>query len=97
MYLADALHRRGSEGTAASLDSPLPPIVSLGIPRSFIAQGKPDRILAKLGLDGPGIASSTRDALEALAGTGFKGVGSGAATGSSAALPATAISNDALD
>ncbi len=97
MYLADALHRRETEGSAASLDGPPPPIVSLGIPRSFIAQGKPDRILARLGLDGPGIASSTREALEALARTGFNGAGSGAGAGSSAALPATVISNDALD
>jgi 1-deoxy-D-xylulose-5-phosphate synthase len=32
----------------------------LGIPRQFIAQGKPDAILANLGLDGPGIAESVR-------------------------------------
>ena len=28
-----------------------PPVISLGIPRAFIPQGKPDRILARLGLD----------------------------------------------
>ena len=33
---------------------------TLGIPRHFIAQGKPDRILAQLGLDGPGLARTVR-------------------------------------
>jgi deoxyxylulose-5-phosphate synthase len=37
----------------------------LGVPRSYIAQGKPDLILAELGLDGPGIASTVTAALAA--------------------------------
>ena len=36
----------------------------LGIPRSYIAQGRPDDILASLGLDGPGIARSVRELLD---------------------------------
>jgi 1-deoxy-D-xylulose-5-phosphate synthase len=34
----------------------------LGIPREFIAQGKPDQILEDLGLNGAGIAESVRRA-----------------------------------
>jgi 1-deoxy-D-xylulose-5-phosphate synthase len=33
-----------------------PPVITLGIPRAYLAQGKPDRILARLGLDGTGLA-----------------------------------------
>jgi len=42
---------------------PLPPVRLLGIPRRFLAQGKPDAILAMLGLDGPGIAASVTEAM----------------------------------
>ena len=49
-FLLDAM--RCLPGT----DRPQPPVRILGVPRSYIAQGKPDRILAELGLDGPGIA-----------------------------------------
>src|SRR5579864_1277576 len=35
---------------------PLPAVCVLGVPPRFIPQGKPDGILADLGLDGPGIA-----------------------------------------
>jgi len=45
------------------LERPVPPVRVLGVPRGFIAQGKPDRILADLGLDGPGIAQSVTRAL----------------------------------
>ena len=55
MFIADAL-RASAPGSA-------PPIISLGIPRSFIPQGKPDRILVRLGLDGAGLARSVREAL----------------------------------
>ena len=37
------------------------PAVS-GVPRQYIAQGRPDDILASLGLDGAGIAESVRRA-----------------------------------
>ena len=50
MFLADAIRGRCPLRPAA------PPVRLLGIPRAYIAQGKPDRILAELGLDGPGLA-----------------------------------------
>ncbi len=56
MYLADALRRSCPCGAA-------PPVISLGIPRAFIPQGKPDLILARLGLDGAGLARSVREAV----------------------------------
>jgi 1-deoxy-D-xylulose-5-phosphate synthase len=56
MFLADAVRASCARGAA-------PPVISLGIPRTYLAQGKPDRILARLGLDGPGLARSVRDAL----------------------------------
>jgi 1-deoxy-D-xylulose-5-phosphate synthase len=37
-----------------------PRIANLGVPVQFIPHGKPDAILADLGLDGPGIAGSVR-------------------------------------
>jgi 1-deoxy-D-xylulose-5-phosphate synthase len=42
----------------------IPPALVLGIPVSYIPQGKPPAILAQLGLDGPGIAASVRNVLE---------------------------------
>jgi 1-deoxy-D-xylulose-5-phosphate synthase len=56
-FLLDAM--RGLPG----IDRPLPPVRILGVPRSYIAQGKPDSILSDLGLDGPGIASAVSRAL----------------------------------
>ena len=41
-----------------------PPVRVLGIPCAYIPHGKPDAILAKLGLDAEGIASEVREALE---------------------------------
>jgi 1-deoxy-D-xylulose-5-phosphate synthase len=40
-----------------------PPVLVLGIPVSYIAHGDPDRILAQLGLDGPGIAAAVAKTL----------------------------------
>lgn len=40
-----------------------PPVLVLGIPDEYIAQGKPDQILASLGLDASSIAASTTKAL----------------------------------
>ncbi len=60
MFLADVLQRSLPLGT-------MPPVVVRGIPRSFLAQGRPDRILARLGLDAEGIARTVRDSLGALA------------------------------
>ena len=55
-FLVDALR-------LSSTDRPLVPVRTLGIPRRYLAQGKPDAILTDLGLDGPGIASSVLEAL----------------------------------
>jgi 1-deoxy-D-xylulose-5-phosphate synthase len=44
-----------------------PPVLILGTPPEYIAQGKPAAILASLGLDAPGIAASVRRALAATA------------------------------
>ncbi|HYA45753.1 MAG TPA: transketolase C-terminal domain-containing protein, partial [Acidimicrobiales bacterium] len=41
-----------------------PPVLNLGVPTAYIPHGKPDRILAQLGLDGPGIAASVLKAVE---------------------------------
>jgi 1-deoxy-D-xylulose-5-phosphate synthase len=60
MFLADALRASCALGTA-------PPVVNLGIPRTYLAQGKPDRILARLGLDGPGLAAAVHEALQGIA------------------------------
>jgi 1-deoxy-D-xylulose-5-phosphate synthase len=81
MFLADALRSSCACGAA-------PPVVSLGIPRSFIPQDKPDRILAHLGLDGPGVAASVRQALDSLAGA--PAVAEEVAAPPAPALPATA-------
>jgi 1-deoxy-D-xylulose-5-phosphate synthase len=56
-FLLDAMRSRHAP------DRPLPPVRILGVPRRYIAQGKPDLILAELGLDGPGIASTVTKAL----------------------------------
>ena len=42
-----------------------PPVLVLGVPTEFLAHGKPDRILAELGLDGAGISAATAKALAA--------------------------------
>jgi len=42
-----------------------PPVLVLGVPAEYLAHAKPDRILADLGLDGPGIAAATAKALAA--------------------------------
>ena len=38
--------------------APSVPVLVLGLPTRFIPQGKPDHILAQLGLDAAGIAAS---------------------------------------
>ena len=40
-----------------------PPVLVLGTPSEFLAHGKADRMLADLGLDGPGVAAATTKAL----------------------------------
>jgi len=56
-FLVDAM--RG----LTEIDHPLPPVCVLGVPPRYIPQGKPDGILAELGLDGPGIAAAVTEAL----------------------------------
>ncbi len=86
MFVADALRRSASGGSA-------PPITSLGTPRTFIAQGRPDRILAELGLDGPGLARAARTALAAV----DEERHATAPVDPAPPMSARAISNDALD
>ena len=50
MTIADQVHE-----LAAAV-----PVEVLGLPSRFIPQGKPDRILAQLGLDATGIAAAAR-------------------------------------
>jgi hypothetical protein len=59
MFLAESLRASLPCGTA-------PPVVNLGIPRAFLPQGKPDQILADLGLDAEGVAASVHTALSTL-------------------------------
>jgi 1-deoxy-D-xylulose-5-phosphate synthase len=56
MFLLDALRSLLPDAT--------PRMSVLGVPRSYIPQGRPDDILASLGLDGHGIARSVRGLLE---------------------------------
>lgn len=56
-FLTDAITRARVEAGA-----PAPPVLTLGVPSAYVPQGKPDAILARLGLDGPGIAESVRRA-----------------------------------
>jgi 1-deoxy-D-xylulose-5-phosphate synthase len=51
--IADAIHH-------IDRPDPLPHVEVLGVPTRFIPQGKPDKILAHLGLDANGIASTVR-------------------------------------
>jgi 1-deoxy-D-xylulose-5-phosphate synthase len=72
MFLADAVRESCRLAMA-------PPVVSLGIPRAYLAQGKPDRILARLGLDGPGLARSVRETVRGTAGHGVESIDAQAA------------------
>jgi len=56
-FLVDAM------GSLPGLNQPLPPVGILGVPPRYLPQGKPDGILANLGLDGPGIAAAVTEAL----------------------------------
>ena len=62
VFLADA-----AAAAARRAGAPAPATVRLGTPRAYIPQGKADDILAALGLDGPGIATTVRRALGPLA------------------------------
>jgi 1-deoxy-D-xylulose-5-phosphate synthase len=41
-----------------------PPVTVLGVPARYLPQGKPDTILAELGLDADGIAAAARRVAE---------------------------------
>ena len=86
MFLADALRTSCPWGSA-------PPILSLGVPRAYLAQGKPDRILSRLGLDGPGLARSVRRAVGEQSGTST----SGSADSTSTSLPGAVAAKETLD
>ena len=60
------------QGGAGALDRPAPvgagrrprpPVATMGVPVRFIPHGKPDAILARLGLDARGVAAQVRAAL----------------------------------
>jgi len=53
-FLVDAMR------SLPELVRPLPPVRMLGLPLEYIPQAKPDKILAKLGLDAEGIANSIK-------------------------------------
>ena len=56
-FLVDAMR------ALPGLERPLPPVRMLGLPLEYIPQGKPESILARLGLDPTGIANSVTAAL----------------------------------
>jgi len=55
-------------GSVRSAGVAPPPLIQLGVPDAYIPQGKPEKILADLGLDTQGIAASVRAALGQPAG-----------------------------
>ena len=59
MFLTDAL-----ASWARGEGRPTPAVTNLGIPRAYIPQGRPDDLLAELGLDGPGVAASVRQLVD---------------------------------
>ena len=59
MFLADALRSSLPLGAC-------PPVIHKGVPRGFLAQGRPDRILARLGLDEDGVVRTVRESLAEL-------------------------------
>jgi 1-deoxy-D-xylulose-5-phosphate synthase len=50
-------------GEACPAGATVPRFELLGVPTQFIPHGKPERILARLGLDADGLARSIREAL----------------------------------
>ncbi|MDA8292364.1 MAG: 1-deoxy-D-xylulose-5-phosphate synthase [Actinomycetota bacterium] len=58
-----------------------PRVVSLGVPTTFLPHAKPDAILARLGLDGPGIAASVLSEVDRMSRTPARGVSRAAAEG----------------
>jgi 1-deoxy-D-xylulose-5-phosphate synthase len=58
-----AIAARLADIAAGREDGERPRVTVLGVPVQFIAHGKPDSILASMGLDGSGIAATVRAAL----------------------------------
>jgi 1-deoxy-D-xylulose-5-phosphate synthase len=56
-FLADALAT-----VAADAGIACPPVTTLGTPRAYIPHGRPEEVLADLGLDAPGVADAVRRA-----------------------------------
>jgi 1-deoxy-D-xylulose-5-phosphate synthase len=79
-YLAECL-----DAAAAARAERGPLVVRLGVPTSYLPHGKPDVILARLGLDGAGIASATRAGLTRL-GRGEPSVAEAPRSGAGGAL-----------
>jgi len=70
MYLADAIGKRFQNRALLGDDAgggTIPPVTVLGVPTAYIPQDKPDRILARFGLDGPGLAQSIREVVSSPA------------------------------
>ncbi len=86
MFLADALRASLACGAA-------PPVVHLGIPRAYLAQGKPDRILAELGLDATGLARTVREAVAELR----VNLDGPVPTTTAPSVPATVTAKDGVD
>jgi 1-deoxy-D-xylulose-5-phosphate synthase len=59
--------RLGELADAGVVEGPLPRVVKLGIPVEFIPHGKPNAILANVGLDAPGISARVRQLVAARA------------------------------
>jgi 1-deoxy-D-xylulose-5-phosphate synthase len=51
-------------GRCRATGEPPPGLRVCAVPRAYVAQGKPETLLAELGLDGPGLASCVRRALD---------------------------------
>jgi len=95
MFLVDA-----AAEVARRSGGPVPASVILGIPRAYLPQAKADDILAALGLDGPGIAATVRQALGAravLGGAALGADGSDAGGGPALAPDAAEVGPSAND
>ena len=57
-------HMAAAIMTAATARMPI--VVQLGVPAKFIPHGKPDRILARLGLDADGLVAAVRSVLDRI-------------------------------
>ena len=68
MFVADAMRSAVVDGTDAGGDllaMDVPPVTVLGIDRVYIPQDKPDRILARFGLDTPGLVRTVHQVMDA--------------------------------